>query len=418
MLRPIAFVLPVLICSASAIAQDTLRVDMHQADSLLISRSLDLLAQHYEIDKAEADRVQAKLFNNPDFGSEWSINPSSGSFFDVGPNGEKAFSIDELFRIAGQRSLAIREAEQRRNMSEAEYAELASTLRLRLHSDLHEQFYTGHALATISSQLDLLKGLVDAYGQQYQNGNVSLKEVTRLRASYFDLNDQRMGLERQLNGLQEDLHILLNDQRTIISQPVAAEVLLIRTLPMDSIALIAQAMKNRPQVLAANDELAADSLDLKLQRRTTVPDLSLGVAYDQNGGYIPHYYALTAGFSLPIFDRNQAQIKRAAATLEEAKARSGSAALGVREEVLRSLADLRSLQNQYTATSEGFGTQLDQLSESLVGNYTKSNISLLEFTDLFESYNASIIGVDKLKADLQNAYDELEFATGQRLFDR
>lgn len=418
MLRPLVCVLPFLVFASSVTAQDTLHVNMHQADSLLITRSLDLLAQHYEIDKAEADRVQARLFNNPSLGSEWSIRPSTGSFFDVGPNGEKAFSIDELFRIAGQRSLAIREAEQRTSLSEAQYAELASTLRLRLHSDLHEQFYTSHALATISSQLDLLKGLVDAYGQQYEKGNVSLKEVTRLRASYFDLNDQRMGLERQLNGLQEDLHVLLNDQRAIISQPIAAEVMLIRPLPMDSLALIAQALKNRPQILAANAEIAADSLDLKLQRRTTVPDLSLGVNYDQNGNYLPNYYALTAGFSVPIFDRNQAQIKRAVATLAEAKAQSGSAALGVREEVLRSLADLRSLQSQYTATSEGFGTQLDQLSESLVGNYTKSNISLLEFTDLFESYNSSIIGVDKLKADLQNAYDELEFATGQRLFDR
>jgi cobalt-zinc-cadmium efflux system outer membrane protein len=74
---------------------------------------------------------------------------------------------------------------------------------------------------------------------------------------------------------------------------------------------------------------------------------------------------------------------------------------------------LRQLEQQYASVDSDFETELDQLSEGLVSNYTKSNISLLEFTDMFESYNDSIIQFNKLKADLNNAYEELNYAVGE-----
>jgi len=46
-------------------AQDTLRVTMRQADSLLMTRSLALVGQRYQIDQADAERVQARLFTTP-----------------------------------------------------------------------------------------------------------------------------------------------------------------------------------------------------------------------------------------------------------------------------------------------------------------------------------------------------------------
>lgn len=415
--RAFPAVLPLLLASPS-IAQDTLHVSIHTADSLLLARSLDLIAQRYEVDKAEADRVQARLFNNPSFQSEWSVRPSTGSFFDVGPNGQKTVAVEQLFRIAGQRSLAVRAAEQRKRLSEAEYAEMAAALRYRLHTDLYQQFFLVRALTAINSQLDLLKGVVDAYGDQYDKGNVSLKEVTRLRASYFALNAQRVDLHQQLNALQQELRTLLVEERTVLATPAPAEVMPVRVLRQDSTALIGLAEQNRARLQAAQAAVDAGELDLKLQRRMAVPDLSLGATYDQNGNYLPDYTALTAGLSIPLFDRNQGRIKRANAELGQARAQLAGAQVSVRQEVLHALADLHVLQDQYTSTSQGFDEQLDQLSESLIGNYTKSNISLLEFTDLFESYNASIIAMNALKADLQNAYEELEFATGQRLFDR
>jgi cobalt-zinc-cadmium efflux system outer membrane protein len=381
--------------------------------------SLALVAQRYFVDMAEADRVQAKLFTNPSISTEWSVRPNTGRFFDVAqPNGQMAVHAEKLFRIAGQRSLAVRAAEKRMHLAEAEYAEFAAALRFELHSDLYRQFYLRRAVTAISSQLDLLKDVVDAYGDQFEKGNVSLKEVTRLRTAYFQLNDHRARLTTELNGIQEDLRTLLMEERTIILTPSAREVVPIRTMAQDSLALLALAEANRPQLKAAQAELEAQELELKLEQRMAVPDLALGGTYDRNSNYLPNYTGLNVGISVPLFDRNQGNIKRARAGAEMARSRKEMTRQSVRQEVLRALADMRTLQRHFTTTTRGLDEQLDQLSESLIGNYVKSNLSLLEFTDLFEAYTSGIIAINNLKADLQQAYEELEYVTGQRLFER
>lgn len=399
-------------------AQDTLRIGLKQADSLLLARNLDLVAAHFEIDKAEAARVQARLFNNPQVSSEWSVRPDRGSLLDVGPHGQKVVAVEELFRIAGQRGLGIKEAIARKRMSEAQYAEFAAAVRARLHGDLYRQYYLLRAITSLSSQLELLKGVAEAYSVQFDKGNVSLKEATRLRASYFELNDQRVLLEQELNGLATELRTLLADDRAVLFVPSASELRLTPDLPNDTAQLVRSALGNRGALVAAQADLEAKSLDVKLQRRSNVPDFSLGGVYDQNGSYLPNYTAFTAGFSLPILDRGQGRIRLARATEDQSRAQLFSVQRLVRQQVLRAVADITLLREQYTSTSTGFDDQLDQLSEGLIGNYIKRNISLLEFTDLFESYTAAIIRVNTLKADLQNAYEQLEFATGTALIPR
>jgi len=400
-------------------AQDTLRLDLDHADALLLERALPLLAQHFEVDKAEADRVQARVFNNPNLSTEWSVRPSTGSFFDVGqPQGQKAVTIEQLFRIGGQRGLAVKAATERTRSAEAQYAELVAALRFELHGKLYRQHYIQRSITAISSQLELLKRLVDGYGVQLEKGNVSLREATRLRASYFALNGDRSSLERELNDLQLDLRILLGVAVPVSFSPTTADLQAIRPLPSDTAALLATAEQTRPSVQAALAQAQASELDLKYERRSTIPDLSLGGTYDQNSNYLANYTGLNVGLSIPIFDRNQGRIARARAEAGQARTAYELERNTVRNEVKRAYQNLASLQQQYANTTAGFADQLDHLSGSLVDNYVKSNINLIEFTDLFESYNASIIALNTLEADLQNAYEELEFVCGQRLFRR
>lgn len=418
-MHPTVLVVAALALPWSASAQDTLKVGLDEADALLQRRSLALVAQHYEIDRAEAERVQARLFNNPSLSTEWSVRPSSGQVFDVAqPHGQKAITVEQVFRIGGQRSLAVKAASQRTRLSEAEYAELAAALRFQLHSALYRTHFLERAIGAIGSQLDVLKRIVDGYGTQLEKGNVSLREVARLRTSYFALNSDRAALVRQKNTLQQEIGVLLSETRPVRFTPVAADLVALRPLPADTAGLLNTAESLRPRIQAAKAYADAAALDLKYERRMALPDLAVGGTYDQNSNYLANYTGLNLGVSIPLFDRNQGRIAKARAASEQARTELELERLTVRREVLRSYADLRSLQEQYISATDGFAEQLDHLSGSLIDNYIKSNISLIEFTDLFESYNTSIIALNELEADLQNAYEELEFVSGQRLFRR
>ncbi|MCO5275871.1 MAG: TolC family protein [Flavobacteriales bacterium] len=399
-------------------AEDTLRVTLRQADSLLAARSLALVAQQAEIDKAEAERIQARLFHNPQFSSEWVVGRTGEPFIHAGAGGQKILAVEQLFRIAGQRSLAVRAAENGKRITEAQYAELAAALRLKLHSTLYRQYYTQRSVDAIASQLQLLKQLQEAYGGQYDKGNVSLKQVTRLRTAFFALNAQRIQLLRQLNRDQQDLRAMLAETGTVIASPTAAELQLPTAIPLPPDTLVSMAVQQRHAAVAAQAAQEAAALDLKLQRRMAVPDLALGAQYNQVGDLHPRQTAVTIGFSVPLFDRNQGRIRWAEAAGKHAEATLRQTQLDVRNEVLYALEHIRVLQEQLDATNPGLDAQLDQLSESLVDNYVRNNIKLIEFTDLFESYNSTIIDLNQLMADLQNAYEELEYATGRNLFGR
>ncbi len=414
--------LAVLLCCLTPLprlmAQDTLRITLHQADSLLLGRSLALIEKQLGIDQAEADRVQAKLFNNPQFSSSWVVGGQQLPYLDIGPDGEKVMAVEQLFRIAGQRSLAVKAATERKHVSEAEFAELAASLRMQLHTAFYQQYFAQRSASAIASQLALLNNLQAAYGDQYEKGNVSLKDATRLRTAFFALNQQRITLRQQIIALQEQMGNLLVETRPITAAPSASELATPAPLQYAPDTLVAMAQRQRPAALAAQAALEATALDLKLQHRLAVPDLAIGAEYDQRGNLHPQQTSVTLGFSMPLFDRNQGRIKWAEAANKQADAEVRQSKLTIGNEVRKALDNMAVLQEQLNATNPGFDAQLDQLSESLVTNYVKNNIQLVEFTDLFDSYNTTIIALNQLKADLQSAYEQLEFATGQRLFNR
>lgn len=416
MQRRFAVILGLLLAGAPSQAQDTLHLTFRQADSLLVNRSLALVVKQADIDRAEAGRVQARLFQNPQFSSSWVVGGDRLPYLDIGPQGEQVVAVEKLFRIAGQRSWAMRAAEQRQLVDEAEYAELAAALKRQLHRALVQQYYARRSVAAISSQLELLDKLQGAYGQQYEEGNVSLKEATRLRTAFFALNDQRITLLRQLNDLQRELRDLLVETAFVQAGPAPGELELPGGIPFPTDTLIARAQRQRSAAVAAGSAEEAAAADLTLQRRLAVPDLAIGAEYDQWGNLHPRQTSVSLGFSIPLFDRNQGGIKRAEADHRQAQAEVRQTQATIRNEVLLALDNLRVLREQYDATSPRLDEQLDQLSEALVANYVKNNLKLLEFTDLFESYNTTIIALNQLKADLWGAYDDLEFATGQGLF--
>ena len=401
----------------TAVGQDTLRLSLQQADQLLIERNLDLIVAHYEIDKATARRVQAGLFLNPELSTEWNLyNPDRRRFSDVGARGQKIIALEQVFRIAGQRNAAVRLAEAQRGMTELQYFELVRSLKYELHSNYYSLYYLQQTIQSIESQLNLLQEIVGLYDTQYQKGNISLKENTRLRAAYFQLSNEKASLERDMVAVRQNLKVLLAEDRMIVSVPEAEDPIVRgRNFQFTLPGLQEKARLNRPEVQVANNLYLQNELLYKLERKNAVPNLSAGVLYDQAGSFVNNYTAVTLGMQIPIFNRNQGAIQEARVGMVQATTIQQNVQQKLKAEVDAAYYNLQVLQNQLNQTGNGFSEQLSQLSDGLIENYLKKNISLLEFTDLFESYYSSIIEINKLKANLLNAYEELNYVVGETI---
>lgn len=393
-------------------AQDTLKITLPQADSLLVVRNLSLIAYHYEVDKAEAAIRQARLLNNPELSTEWNLhNPDKSEWFDVGHQGQKIIGLQQVFRIAGQRNTSIKLAKEEKRLTEYQFRELVRSLKYELHVSFYRYHFLNNAISNIRSQLGLLKNLIDVYAEQYRKGNISLQELTRLNSTYFTINNQVKDVQQELVTLQETLRILLADDKFIL--PVTTEIQL-KDLETNSLAdLINRALDNRPEIKTIQSLEAQSRLKYALARKEAMPDLTAGVLYDQSGSYVNNYTAITLGLQIPIFNRNQGNIQAARIGIDQSKIALQSKQQQVRNEVQTAWSVLQILQDQYNAVGANYENELNLLSEGLVNNYSKNNISLLEFTDLFEAYNTNIIQYNQLKADLNKSYEELLYAVGE-----
>ena len=54
----------------------------------------------------------------------------------------------------------------------------------------------------------------------------------------------------------------------------------------------------------------------------------------------------------------------------------------------------------------------------MVQNYLKRNMTLIEFTDFYESYRTAMLQINQLQDDRADAFETLNYATGTDLYNQ
>jgi cobalt-zinc-cadmium efflux system outer membrane protein len=417
MWRPF-LVLVYALVSFSAKGEDTLRVSLHKADSIFLKNNLQLLAEQYNISASEALILQEKLWQNPSLQTEWSLyNNTNQRYFDVGINGQKILSIEQVILLAGKRNKRIQLAIAHKEISEHLFVELLRTLKFQLRSNFYNIYFNQATVNGYNRQLDLLDNTIKAFEVQYEKNNLSLKEIVRLKALYFQLYNDRTKLLATISNDQQELQTLLQTEAYIIPEYDKSGIEKYSLEKLKDTNLETLALQNRPDLKIAASMTSQAAINYKLQKSLSVPDLKVGLTYDQAGSYINHYLGVTAGIDLPFFNRNQGNIKYAKSQLQSYTYQQQSKELYIKNEVASALHKLTEIEKEYQRIDKNFSHQFEQLNTGLVSNFQKRNISLIEFIDLFEAYNESIYQLNILNAWRIENYEEMNYIVGTELFD-
>lgn len=104
-------------------------VSQAEAERLFLQNNLLLIAEHYNVDKAEAEIVQARLLENPVLSLEQNIyNRLNKKYFDVGAQGEAIVSIEQVIKLAGQRGKAVKVAGLNKEVVSRQFEDVVRTL--------------------------------------------------------------------------------------------------------------------------------------------------------------------------------------------------------------------------------------------------------------------------------------------------
>lgn len=403
--------------SSIAEAQDTLRINIRQADSLFLKNNLQILAEKYQIDIAKSIEIQDKLWNNPTLSAELSAyNPSRG-FLDVGGKGQKAFSIQQMITRAGKRNKQVALDVESTRKTEFQFYDLIRTLKFELREAFFESYFLGQTIALYDNQIATLNTTVTAFEKEYNRQNISLKEVVRLKALLFQLTNDRADIQFELQENQRDLRTLLSIETPIKPVVDSSDITRYRLTDISLAALKDRALQSRSDLKVVQSSTKQAELNYTLQKALAVPNIQVGATYDQASNYQNNYVGISASMDLPFFNRNQGNIRAAKSNISFFKTSETAKVNSVNNEVDAALQKVNVAEKAYQSVENHFTDQFQLLNRGIYDNFQKRNITLLEFIDFIETYNESTKELNRLKADRIKVYEELNFVVGEELFN-
>ncbi|HEX8425569.1 TolC family protein [Hymenobacter sp.] len=404
--------------AAAPLGADTVRLTLPEAEKRFVENNLTLLAQRYNVSAAQAQILQAKLWDNPTITLEQNTyNPQTHKALDVTRTGNTAVQVQQLFSLAGRRKAATNVAQQNALVEQFTFEDLLRNLRYELRSTFYDLYYKQQSVSVYDKEVASFQRTVTLYQSQYDKGNIALKEVIRLKAFLFQLLNERQALLSDIATEQADLRTLMRDTSGAYYVPTA-DLNHLRALSLAGRTedqLIDSAQVNRADVKARQAAVQQQTQNLRLQRALAAPDLAAGYVYDRAGNYIQNYNAVTLGIAVPIFNRNQGNIHTAQQQIEVSKAQLGQQQLVVQNDVQEAWRQARQTDQLYQSADRET-SDFDRLMKGIDESYAKRNLTVVEFLDFYESYKNNLVQLNNLRASRVRAFEQLNFAVGRPVF--
>ena len=376
--------------------------------------NLSLIAERYHVDMAEAQVTQAKLFENPVVSFEQNVyNRNNGKYFDLGKEGEAVVEIEQLIYIAGQRNKRVRLEKLNKEMAVYQFEEVIRTLRGELKEKFVDLYYTRKSLSVYDREIGYLSTVLDVYKEQNAKGNVSLLEKSRIQALLLSLKQERNGISNEAVALEGDLRLLLGLKREEVPEPLFDESALDRIeLEKLPLAELSARMAGRPDLKQAEAGIRASEADVRLQRSLAFPEVSLKGAYDRAGNFCNNYFAIGLSVSVPIFNRNQGNIKSARLSVLRNNTLAEQARRQADNELFACYTKLAKALELYRSSDYELERDFDRIIEGVNAGFRKRNISLLEFIDYYEAYKETCLQLYGMKRDVVMAAEGLNTIVG------
>ncbi len=401
-------------------AQDTLRITLQEAENAFFDRNLTVLAEKYNVGIAEAHVIQAKLRINPNFQFSGALyNPVDKKLFDVSnQTGEYVVTAQQLVLLAGKRNKQIQLAQTNITLSENRLFDLLRTLRFTLRSDFYQAFFLQNSINAYQTQINALDTLNNSYKNLLSKGVVTLKDATRIQALLYSLRAEQTSLQNQFNDAEAELQLLLQNNKTWFIP--LSDINVAATTPVKDISLanlVDSAFANRYDLKVAQTNLLSDQRNYDLQKALAVPDLTIGASFDKRGSFVESASFLNVGIDMPFFNRNQGNIKAAKIGIEQSKVQLNQQTFLVENDVQKAYTKAINTDKMLTSIDPNFRTSFQQLLTSITENFRKRNISILEFTDFYDTYKQNILQLNQLQNDRMQAIENLNFAVGKTLLN-
>ncbi len=401
--------------------RDTLKLDLRQAEKMFLENNLQLLAQKYSIDSAKANIITARLFDNPQFGvSTGFYQPVAHRFFDMADSSrEISLQVSQLIKTAGKRNKAVQLAKTGVALTEYQFTDLIRTLSYTLRNDFFNMYFLQQTQKVYDIEITALKKTCAAYAEQVPKGNISQLDLLRIQSQLYTLQAELATLQNNIDDVQSEFKLLLRAKATTYVVPEYESSSKSKSVSEVTYqSLVDSAYQNRYDLKIAKTNVLFNQQNLALQKALAVPDFNIDLSYDRLGSYVNNFNSIGIDLPLPLFNRNQGNIRQAKIGIKSSEVQLEGVQDAVESQIANSyLGALRAEQllNSFDTKFEG---NINYIIGEVTKNFQVHNISMLEFTDFYDSYKQNVVQINNLKYNLLSQLEQLNFTTGTRIFNK
>ncbi len=405
----IIFILSIM----SAYGQDS-TLTFLQAKDRLIKKNFYLLAAYYEINQAEAQVVQAKLYYNPTiYWNQEAYNKTQDKYLKASNQYET--QISQTISIAGRHTNTVKLARINLELNKVQFTDVMRSLLYDLGNNYNNLAALEAKEKLYTEVLSSYQRLIVASKKELEVGAISVTEDLRIKSEYIAVKSQALDNANQKEQYLSQLRTLLQYPKDTLIQVAQKIPLYNSTFVLDS--LIDRALAARPDLKVSKFYQEYQQQNLKLQRSLAVPDLSIGYDYDLGGNYRPNYSGLVLQMPLPLFNRNQGNIKEAKYNIQQSLLQRDYLKITITNQVISSFNQYKKIYEGLTNYTDEYLNNLTQLNRNTNTYFQKRDISLLEFIDYQRIYISTNIQLIELRQQFLNSVNTLNFSIGETVID-
>lgn len=411
------FATTIVICSQVQAQQ----FDLNQLEANFLQQNAQLIAQHLQIDEAEAKIVQEKFWHNPTLSiSEvnlWKtthIETLPALIGNYGQTQQLSIELEQLIETAGKRKKRVALKELEKIDAQLEYENVLRELKKELHLNYHQLNRLKQENEILQTLLNLYQQLSHQYKNQSDKLNIPKAEYHRIQTELIGLNHQSILLQKEINQALNQIKILTHlpnlELEQISFNPISYQ--LSERIPMDW----KNQLKEQNLLLKRqNNSIEKAKQQLIIEKANRTPDLALQLNYDRGGNIMRDFIGVGISLDLPLFNTNKGNIKAAQTKIEQENQLYNAITYSSEIQIHQLIDQLKALEDSLNQ----WNMYQNEERATILFNYKKNlehkQVTLLEFIDFTQAYYSAIQTYIELEENYLITWEEIQQLTGKDL---
>jgi cobalt-zinc-cadmium efflux system outer membrane protein len=402
---------------AQTLAQNpaSVTISLDDAIQMALRHNHNILAARTTVQQSQAEEITANLRPNPVILSDWQFlpvfQPSQFSADYLDNTAQFDLGVSYLFERGKKRQHRLRAARDVTAQTRSLVADNERSLAFSVATGFVNVELAESTLALAQQDLKSFQNTVEIGQARYNAGDIGEGDLLKIKLQMLQFEtDVSAARLARVQGLS-DLRQLLGYE-SIAPDYDVAEAFDYQPVKGNVDDFQASALQNRPDLRAAEQGVTVATSQHALQQAIGKRDITGEMNYTHIG-YL-NDVSLFGQMQLPVFDRNQGEIARAAYAITQAQEQQRFLNGQVLTDVRDAFENLRTNDQVVGLYRSGYLDEAQQSRDISEYAYRHGAASLLDFLDAERSYRATQLAYRQALASYLLATEQLRQAVGTR----